>query len=152
MMIKPLSEQAREAVVLLVEDNPDHVFLARESFDDSRLRIDLRHVESGDQCMAFLRKQPPYDNAPRPDLILLDLHLPRMNGYEVMEEILKDENLRSLPVIVLTTSAETLDVNRMYALRCNSYMTKPVDFEGFTAAVKQLTGYWLNLVIVPKAA
>ena len=150
MKVQPLSGQARNAVVLMAEDNPDHVFLTRESFDAARLRVDLHHVETGDACMAFLRREPPYENAPRPDLILLDIHMPRMDGYEVMEEISKDEALRSLTVIVLTTSADLLDVNRMYALGCSSYMTKPVDFKTFSDAVRQMAGYWFDLVILPQ--
>lgn len=150
MTLEPLSHSSRPAVVLVVEDNLDHVFLMRESFLASRLRVDLHHVESGDQCMAFLRREAPYENAPRPDLILLDLHMPRMDGYEVMEEISQDEALRTLTVVVLTTSTALVDVNRMYALGCSSYLTKPVDFQGFTKVINQLTGYWFDLVILPQ--
>ena len=149
-MNQPLAKMGREAVVLLVEDNLDHVFLTRESFDAAKLRVNLHHVESGDLCMAFLRRLPPYQDAPRPDLILLDLHMPRMDGFEVMAEIAKDEALRNLPVVVLTTSAESLDVSRMYGLRCSSYLTKPVDFESFTAAIRDLGNYWFNLVVLPQ--
>jgi chemotaxis family two-component system response regulator Rcp1 len=137
-MIKPLSTRGHEAVVLLVEDNEDHVFLTRASFEEAKLQINMQHVDDGVKCMAFLRKQPPYENAPSPDLILLDIHMPRM-----------DEALRRLPVIVLTTSAEAIDIDRMYDLRCSSYITKPLDFESFTKALTQLADYWLNLVVVP---
>lgn len=149
-MNQPLSHIPREAVVLLVEDNPDHAFLAKESFADAKLRVNLHHVESGDHCMAFLRRQPPYENAPRPDLILLDIHMPRMDGYEVMETIVKDQELRSLVVVVMTTSADALDVERMYALRCNSYVVKPLSFESFTAVIQRLSNYWFDLVVLPQ--
>jgi len=150
MTAQPLSAQARNAVVLMAEDNPDHVLLTRESFRDARLRVDLHTVESGDQCLAFLRRQPPYQDAPWPDLLLLDINMPRMDGYEVMQEISRDPALRNLTVIVLTTSTHVVDIDRMYALGCKSYMIKPVDFDTFTAAIKQLAGYWFDLVILPQ--
>ena len=150
MTAQPLSSQSRPAVILMAEDNMDHVFLTRESFAEARLRVELHHVESGDRCLAFLRRQPPYESAPRPDLILLDIHMPRMDGYEVMEQISKDEDLCSLTVIVLTTSADLVDVNRAYALGCRSYLTKPVNFEDFAVAVSKLAGYWFDLVILPR--
>jgi two-component system, chemotaxis family, response regulator Rcp1 len=149
--VQPLAAQAHRAVILMAEDNPDHVFLMREAFAEAKLHVDLHHVESGDLCLAFLRRLPPYENAPRPDLLLLDLHMPRMDGYEVMQEIAADPDLRLLTVIVLTTSATAADVDRMYALGCKSYLAKPVDFEGFAGMVKQLAGYWFELVILPSA-
>jgi len=149
--VQPLAVQAHRAVILMAEDNLDHVFLMREAFTEAKLRVDLHHVESGDQCVAFLRRLPPYENAPRPDLLLLDLHMPRMDGYEVMQEISADPGLRSLTVIVLTTSATAADVDRMYALGCKSYVTKPIDFDGFAGMVRKLTGYWFDLVILPSA-
>lgn len=150
MSAKPVFAQPRKAIVLMAEDNPDHVFLARESLREAHLNVDLHVVETGDRCLAFLRQEPPYQDAPRPDLLLLDVNMPRMDGYEVMEEISRDESLRSLTVIVLTTSPSVVDINRMYALGCKSYITKPVDFESFTAAVKKLADYWFDLVILPQ--
>lgn len=149
MMLTPLAQQPRNAVVLMVEDNDDHAFLARESFDEARLRVELHHVTTGVKCMQFLRREAPYQNMPRPDLVLLDIHMPLMDGYEVMEAIAADPALKGLTVIVLTTSAEHVDVNRMYGLGCKSYMTKPVDFQTFTDNVRKLAGYWLDLVILP---
>jgi CheY-like chemotaxis protein len=99
--------------------------------------------------MQFLRKQGPYAKAPTPDLILLDLHMPIMDGREVLAEIVKDDKLRHLPVVVLTTSYEAKDVEQMYSLRCNSYITKPIDFNNFVQAISQLAGYWLTLVVLP---
>ena len=148
-MIQPLSFQDRDAVVLLVEDNADHAFLTREAFRDIAQKVNLQHVDNGEKCLAYLRRLPPYETAPRPDLILLDIHMPRMNGYEVMEAKAADDLLRGIPVVVLTTSAELADVNRMYQLGCNSYLTKPGDFGVFTAALQQLADYWFNLVVLP---
>ncbi len=149
-MIKPLAD-SRVAEILLVEDNEDDVFLTREAFDVARLRVNLHHVDNGEKCMRFLRKQGPYADAPTPDLILLDLHMPIMDGREVLAEIVKDDKLRHLPVIVLTTSYEAKDIEQMYSLRCNSYITKPVDFNNFVQAISQLAGYWLTLVVLPDA-
>lgn len=144
-----LANSGRPARILLVEDNEDHAFLTRESLESERLRIDLHHVTDGEKCMAFLRKQPPYQDAPNIDLILLDLHMPRMDGFEVMEAIAADEKLRHTPVIVLTTSRDRQEVERMYKLRCNSFISKPVDFENFSRAVRALAGYWLQVVVLP---
>jgi CheY-like chemotaxis protein len=149
-MIKPLAH-SRVAEILLVEDNEDDVFLTREAFDAARLRVNLHHVDNGEKCMRYLRKQDPYADAPTPDLILLDLHMPIMDGREVLAEIVKDENLKSLPVVVLTTSQEAKDIEQMYKLRCNPYITKPVDFNNFVQAISQLAGYWLTLVVLPDA-
>ncbi len=149
-MIKPLAD-SRVAEILLVEDNEDDVFLTREAFDSARLRVHLNHVDNGEKCMQYLRKQPPYADATTPDLILLDLHMPVMDGREVLAEIVKDEKLKYLPVVVLTTSQEARDIQQMYQLRCNSYITKPVDFNNFVQAISQLAGYWLTLVVLPEA-
>jgi two-component system, chemotaxis family, response regulator Rcp1 len=150
MHSQPISRQSRNAVVLMAEDNDDHAFLARESFYDARLRADLHIVADGLQCMAFLRREPPYENAPRPDLLLLDLHMPKMGGFEVMEAIQKDAALSHLTVLALTTSGGMIDVKRMYALGCRSYLIKPVGFDAFIAAIRQLTGYWFELVVLPE--
>jgi two-component system response regulator len=149
MRISPIAG-SREAEILLVEDNDDDVFLTREAFDAARLRVRLHHVDNGEKCMRFLRRQGEYANAPSPDLILLDMHMPVMDGYEVMSEIVKDEKLRHLPVVVLTTSYEAADIQKMYGLRCSSYITKPVDFDNFVKAIGQLAGYWLTVVVVPE--
>jgi len=150
-MIRPLAD-SRVAEILLVEDNEDDVFLTREAFDAARLRVNLHHVDNGEKCMEFLRKQGPYAKAPTPDLILLDLHMPIMDGREVLAEIVKDDRLKHLPVVVLTTSYEAKDIEQMYSLRCNSYITKPIDFNNFVQAISQLAGYWLTLVVLPDPA
>lgn len=150
MKIEPLSK-TRVAEILLVEDNDDDVFLTREAFEAASLRVNLHHVDNGEKCLQFLRKQGPYADAVSPDLILLDMHMPVMDGYEVLSEIVKDENLRHFPVVVLTTSYEAEDIRRMYGLRCSSYITKPVDFDSFVKAIGQLAGYWLTVVVIPDA-
>lgn len=149
MIMRPLSE-SRLAHFLLVDDNEDDVFLTREAFDAASLKVNLHHVDSGEKCLQFLRKQGPYADVPTPDLILLDMHMPVMDGHQVLSEIVKDENLRHLPVVVLTTSFEAADVQKMYKLRCNSYITKPLDFDSFVKAIAQLAGYWLTVVVLPE--
>ncbi|MEO6017078.1 MAG: response regulator [Polaromonas sp.] len=151
MKISPIAE-SRIAEILLVEDNDDDVFLTREAFSAAKLRVNLQHVNNGEKCLNYLRKRASYEDAVTPDLILLDMHMPVMDGYEVLSEIVKDEKLRHLPVVVLTTSYEAADIQKMYGLRCNSYITKPVNFESFVSAIGQMAGYWLTVVVVPEAA
>ena len=148
MKISPLAD-SRLAELLLVEDNEDDVFLTKTAFEASGLRVNLHHVDNGEKCLQFLRREAPYDAVPFPDLILLDMHMPVMDGYEVLTEIVKDEKLQHVPVVVLTTSNEAADVRKMYALRCSSYITKPVNFDNFVKAIGQLSGYWLTVVVVP---
>lgn len=149
MMIKPIAN-SRIAEILLVEDNDDDVFLTREAFDAAGLKVSLSHVDNGLKCLQYLRGEGHYADRKMPDLILLDMHMPIMDGHEVLSEIVKDENLRHLPVVVLTTSHEAEDIRRMYGLRCNSYITKPVNFESFVKAIGQLAGYWLTVVVIPE--
>ena len=148
MKITPLAD-SRPAEILLVEDNEDDVFLTRAAFEANGLRVNLHHVDNGEKCLKFLRKEAPYVDTPFPDLILLDMHMPVMGGHEVLSEIVKDEKLRKVPVVVLTTSSEAEDINKMYYLRCNSYITKPVNFDNFIKVIGQLGGYWLTVVVVP---
>jgi chemotaxis family two-component system response regulator Rcp1 len=142
----------RVAEVLLVEDNEDDVILTRESFRLAKLIVNLHVVENGKECMDFLRHKPPFENAPRVDLVLLDLNMPVMDGREVLSAINADEALHHLPVIVLTTSATEVDILKMYKLRCNSYIVKPVKFEEFVEVIKTLGEYWLALVALPYAS
>jgi two-component system, chemotaxis family, response regulator Rcp1 len=142
-------KNVRVAEVLLVEDNEDDVILTRESFRLAKLIVNLHVVENGKQCMDFLHHKPPYENAPRTDLVLLDLNMPVMDGREVLTAINADEALHHLPVIVLTTSATEVDILKMYKLRCNSYIVKPVRFEEFVEVIKTLGEYWLALVALP---
>lgn len=140
---------ARFAEVLLVEDNEDDVLFTRESFRRSKLAVNLHHVEDGVECMAFLRKEGAYADAPTPDLILLDLNMPRMDGREVLAAITQDEALHHLPVVILTTSKDEGDILLMYELRCNSYMVKPVDFDQFMDLVKTMNDYWFTVAVLP---
>jgi len=149
-MLKPIAE-TRIAEILLVDDNEDDVFLTREAFEAASLKVNLHHVDNGLKCLQFLRKQAGYASAVNPDIILLDMHMPIMDGHEVLSEIVKDPALRHLPVVVLTTSFEAADIRRMYGLRCSSYITKPVDFDRFVKAIGQLAGYWLTVVVIPQA-
>ncbi len=139
----------RPVDILLVEDNEADVILTQEAFKESKLVVRMHHVDDGEKCMAYLRKQPPYENVMKPDLVLLDLNLPVMDGREVLTEILKDEELRRLPVVILTTSTSDSDLIHMYNLRCNSYITKPVDFEQFHRVIKSICEYWFTVVALP---
>jgi chemotaxis family two-component system response regulator Rcp1 len=146
-----VSRQGRSAIVLMVEDNPDHVFLARESFSEANIKVQLLDVDSGEKCLAFLRREPPFEDAPTPDLVLLDIRMPRMSGFDVMREISADARLRHLTVVVLSSSSNLDEVNRMYALGCKSFLSKPVDFAGFTEMIRRLSGYWLDMAILPQS-
>ena len=147
-MINTLTN-TRAAEILLVEDNENDVELTRIGFKKSRLLLNLHHAKDGVECMEFLRKQGAYADAPRPDLILLDLNMPRMNGQEVLAEIVADEALCNLPVIVLTTSTDDEEIAKMYNLRCSSYLAKPVDFDQFLHVVQSLAEYWFTVVVLP---
>jgi two-component system, chemotaxis family, response regulator Rcp1 len=149
MKVRPIGE-TRIAEILLVDDNEDDVFLTREAFAAASLRVNLHHVDNGEKCLQYLRKEGPYAGVPGPDLILLDMNMPVMDGHQVLSEIVKDDRLRHLPVVVLTTSYEAADIQKMYGLRCSSYITKPVDFDKFVKSIGQLAGYWLTVVVTPE--
>ena len=148
MKLTPIAD-SRIAEILLVEDNEDDVFLTREAFEAAGLKVNLHHVDNGEKCLQFLRRQGIYADVPKVDLILLDMHMPVMDGHQVLSEIVRDENLHHLPVVVLTTSYEAADIHKMYKLRCNSFITKPLDFENFVKVIAQMTGYWLTVVVMP---
>ena len=134
--------------ILLVEDNPGDVRLTLEAFNESRLESNLHVVGDGDEALAFLRRESKYADVPRPDLILLDLNLPKKDGREVLAEIKADEHLRRIPVVILTTTDDAREVSRCYELGCNVYVTKPVDYEQFSEAVCKL-GLFLSVVTIP---
>lgn len=144
-----LKENSRPAEILLVEDNHNDVILTEEGFRMSQLLVNLHHVEDGAQCMAFLRKQAPYEDAPTPDLVLLDLNMPVMDGREVLAELVKDETLSHLPVVVLTTAEEHDEIMRLYRLRVSSYIRKPVNFDEFLRVIRELGSYWFTVVVLP---
>jgi two-component system, chemotaxis family, response regulator Rcp1 len=140
---------SRAAQILVAEDNLDDVELLRISFEMSQLPFILHHARDGVDCMAFLRKEGGYAQAPTPGLILLDLNMPRKNGREVLIEMMADETLSYLLVIVLSTSSDDEEILRMYKLGCRSYIVKPVDFERFSEIIRSLTEYWFTVVNLP---
>ncbi|HEY1550832.1 MAG TPA: response regulator [Kofleriaceae bacterium] len=141
--------RGRPAVILLAEDNDNDVEITRLGFVRAKLAVDLHHVANGEECMAFLRKEGSYASAPTPDIILLDLNMPRMDGIEVMQAINADERLRHLVIVVLTSSNADEDVLRSYKLRCSSYLVKPINFEAFAKMIQSLGDYWFALVTLP---
>ena len=138
------------AEILLVEDNPGDVRLTREGLKDAKVRNHLSVVADGVEALAFLRRQGQYVEAPRPDLILLDLNLPRKDGREVLAEIKADEDLRRIPVVVLTTSSAEQDIVASYNLAANCYITKPVDFAAFVQVVRSIEDFWFTIVRLPR--
>jgi two-component system, chemotaxis family, response regulator Rcp1 len=135
--------------ILLVEDNPGDVRLTKEAMRDSKVRNNLEVVEDGVEALAFLHKDGPFAGFFRPDLILLDLNLPRKSGLEVLQEIKADESLKRIPVVILTTSQAEKDIVKSYDLHANAYITKPVDLDQFIAVVKAIEGFWLEIVKLP---
>jgi two-component system response regulator len=135
--------------ILMVEDDPGDVRLTREALKGSKLLHSLNVVEDGVAALDYLRKVPPYQDAVRPDLVLLDLNLPRKDGREVLAAMKQDEALRVIPVVILTTSQAEEDVLRAYNLNANCYVTKPVDFDQFMRIVRTIEEFWLNVVTLP---
>jgi len=144
-----IPDRIKPIEILLVEDSPTDALLTRRALERMKLINRLHIVEDGVKAIAFLRRQPPYADAPRPQLILLDLNMPRMDGREVLAEIKADEDLRIIPVVVLTTSNADVDVLRSYKLHANCYITKPVDFESFVQAIASLEHFWFAVVTLP---
>jgi CheY-like chemotaxis protein len=148
-MTSPPPPDAKSIDVLLVEDDPGDTLMIREAFEDNKVRNRLTCVTDGVQALEFLRREGEHAGAPRPDLILLDLNLPRKDGREVLAEIKADDSLRSIPVVVLTTSQAEEDVLRSYELHANAYVTKPVDFERFIDVVRQIDNFFVTVVKLP---
>lgn len=140
---------AKPIEILLVEDNPGDVRLTREAFKEGKVLNNLSVVEDGAEAMAFLRQQGKYADVPRPDLILLDLNLPKKDGREVLPEIKGDTNLKRIPVVILTTSKAEQDILKTYDLHANCYVTKPVDLEQFISVVRFVQHFWLSIVKLP---
>jgi two-component system, chemotaxis family, response regulator Rcp1 len=140
---------ARPAEILLVEDSPTDALLAKEALKFSKVLNNLHTVMDGVDAIAFLRKEGEYANVPRPDIILLDLNMPRMDGREVLKEIKADEDLKLIPVVVLTTSMDEIDVLKAYGLHANCYIVKPVDFDKFAEVVRTIEIFWLMVVTLP---
>jgi len=137
--------------ILLVEDCRDEAELTMQSFADGRVRNRVHWVEDGEEAMTFLHRQGPYAAAPRPDLILLDLRLPRMSGHEVLAEVKQDPALKRIPVVIMTESDDEKDILRAYDRHANCYVTKPVDMDKFIEAIHSIEDFWLTIVHLPAA-
>ena len=140
---------AKTVEILLVEDDPGDVVITREAFEHSRLTNSLHTVANGEEALRFLRQEGDYVGSPRPDLILLDLNLPRLDGRELLAIIKADPLLRQIPVVVLTTSQAEEDIFRSYDLHANAFVTKPVDFEKFVQVVGQVDNFFFTVVTLP---
>jgi CheY-like chemotaxis protein len=138
--------------ILLVEDSPDDAFMTMEGLREGKIRNTVHLVEDGVEALRFLRRQGPHAAAPRPDLILLDLSLPRLGGLEVLAEIKQDPELRAIPVVIMTCSKREEDVLKAYNRHANCYVTKPVDSEQFLGVVHKIEDFWLTVVKLPRAA
>jgi CheY-like chemotaxis protein len=136
--------------ILLVEDDPADAGLAKRALRDGRILCNVGHVRDGVEAMEYLRRQGPFAGAARPDLILLDLNMPRMDGREVLQELKADDELKTIPVVILTTSDVDRDVNASYLLGANSFITKPMDMDAFFDAVKSIEEYWFRVVRLPR--
>jgi len=135
--------------ILLVEDNEGDARLAKEAMKESKIRNTLHHVLDGEEAMAFLRKEGKYAGSPRPDLVLLDLNLPKKDGRQVLAEIKGDESLRRIPVVILTVSSAEEDILKTYNLHANCYITKPIDLDQFIKVVRSIEDFWLTIVKLP---
>ena len=147
--MKPIARGATAIDVLLVEDSPGDVRLTQEALREANQAVLLHVVSDGVEAMQFLRREGTHADAPCPDLILLDLNLPRMDGREVLALIKEDERLKTIPTIVLTTSAAAADIMKSYQLQANCYLTKPVQFDAFESVVKSINDFWLTKVKLP---
>lgn len=147
-----LTKKVRPVEILLVEDSPTDAMFAREALEYSKVCNSLHTVPDGVEAMAFLRREGKYAQAPRPDLILLDLNLPRMDGREVLSNIKQDERLKRIPVVVLTSSKDEADILKAYGLHANCYIVKPVDFEKFAEIVRTIETFWFAVVTLPAGA
>jgi CheY-like chemotaxis protein len=144
-----MSAGAQPLRVLLVEDDVADVALVTDAFASQDLASDLHHVADGAEALAFLRREAPYPDAPRPDLILLDLNMPRVDGRQVLAEIKADDDLKAIPVVVFTTSAAADDVVTSYGSHANAYVTKPIDLDDFERALAEIRGFWGRTVTLP---
>jgi CheY-like chemotaxis protein len=144
-----MTEAVKPIDILLVEDDPGDVLMTREALEHHKIRNDLHVVSDGVEALKFVRREAPYEDAVRPGLILLDLNLPKMNGQEVLSELKNSDELRTIPVVVLTTSEAEEDILRSYHLHANAYITKPVDFSRFADVVRQIDDFFLSVVKLP---
>lgn len=140
---------SRPAEILIAEDVQGDFVLAQEGFKRLGLPTRLHHVENGEECLAFLKKEGRYQDAPTPDILLLDLNMPIMGGVEVMQHLVSDPQLKFLPVVVLTTDDTEACINKMYDLRCSTYVVKPLDFEEFQTVIQVIGTYWFTVGTLP---
>jgi len=148
--MKVIKGEGKPIEVLLVEDSPGDVRLTHEAMRDSKRAIHLHVASDGVEAMAFLRREGAHARAPRPDLILLDLNLPKMDGREVLAQIKSDDSLRTIPTIILTTSAAEADIVKSYQLQANCFLSKPVELDAFESLVKSINDFWLTKVKLPQ--
>ena len=151
-MMESNGARAEPIEVLLVEDSVGDIRLMREAFKDAKVHINLHVAADGAEAMAFLKREGQHTDAARPDLILLDLNLPKKDGRDVLKEIKESPTLGIIPVVILTTSASEADILRTYQLHANCYITKPVDLEGFLKVVRSIDSFWLSVVKLPRGA
>lgn len=143
-------QQGKQTRMLLVEDDPADILMTRKALERSKIAVDLDVVVDGEQALDFLRGVPPYEKRILPDLVLLDLNLPKINGHEVLEQVRADEMLRSIPVVVLTTSEADKDIVKTYALGANCFVSKPVGLDAFRQIVQEIETFWLTIVKLPQ--
>ncbi len=148
--MRSIGGEGRVIQILLIEDSPGDVRLTREAFRDTNMSVRLHVASDGVEAMAFLRREGNHVAAPRPDLILLDLNLPKMDGREVLVHIKADQNLKTIPTVILTTSEEEADIATSYQLHANCYLNKPVQLEEFEALVKSINDFWLTKARLPQ--
>ncbi len=146
-----LPAHQKSPVLLIAEDNDDEFALASGALSAIQTRLDIRRVPDGEACIAYLNGESPYTEMPFPDLLLLDINMPQMNGFGVMQRIDSDAHLRHLPVVIFSSSAEPEDVNGMYRMRCNSYVRKPMEFDEFQRVLNGIVQYWFSVVTLPAA-
>ncbi len=146
---KTVNQTVKQIEILLVEDNEGDVGLVEEVFHEAKIMNNLNVAEDGEEAMLFLRREGKFSNVPSPDIILLDLNLPGKDGREVLKEIKEDNELKMIPVVILTTSKAEEDILKSYDLHANSYITKPVDFDQFIRVIKSIENFWLDIVKLP---
>jgi CheY-like chemotaxis protein len=144
-----LSDKGEPLEILLVEDDPGDVAMTREALAEYKLLVNLHVVTNGEEAVAFLRRQPPFGDAPRPALVILDLNLPRLSGQEVLAIVKSDPDLLRIPIVVLTTSTAEQDVLLSYDLHANAYVAKPVGFDSFVSVVRQIDQFFFSIVVLP---
>lgn len=149
MSINTIEGKARPAEILLVEDNPGDVLLTKKAFSKSKIANNISVASDGEQAMNMLRQEGKYQGSPMPDLVLLDINLPKMSGKDVLRAIKEDSKLRHIPVVVLTSSLAEMDVIRSYDLHANSYIIKPVSLDKFADVIKGIEMFWFTLVVMP---